>query len=252
MIKQVELLFSILPQYPIWIKVLMFLWLGFSAILIGLLIFVPRIQETKSDDLSGVQEPTYDYQYQYLLQSYSPIECDRHVIHSQPRLSTLERRVCETFKALREAMKRLAEVRNSLLVGNEFSNSIEGVHIDRVKSYIDSDYSEEAYGPKKEKINELIVSVDTFLEEAAQLTSRDSFQRFESKSEFSLDDIILALGFLDFLVAYDARSKIPPHKYIRFGPFFENMFPPNTYALRAFTDYDAPDQQFSTLVSAFD
>jgi hypothetical protein len=139
-----------------------------------------------------------------------------------------------------------------VLLGQAGPVAVGPLRYDAITRFIRTSHTEEEYGPKKNKLLTLVQD----LESKAPPTegSREVLAKWNVTSGYTLDDLFIANGFLEWIVGHAARS-LRPSEFYRLGPFYDEAFPPDErkhLVFRALKEYAAPDSQYVEIVSAFD
>jgi len=248
-------LLGFLQEYPLWLRIAAVAWLVIGAMVVGALVLIPRSPASsgRAAVSAEARQGSVGSHFEAALAGLLDLDCSRHRIAATPGVFTFERLICESLAELRQDLSHLAQLRR-VLVGQSASTDMRPLHYDATVRFISSAFTEEEYGPKK---NKLIALVNDLKSKALPAKgSREALARWNIGSDYTLDDLFIATGFLEWLVGHQAR-KIPPSEFYQLGPFYDQAFPTTErqhLVFRSFEHYAGPNTATAYLyiVSAFD
>src|SRR6266850_410660 len=155
-------LLGVLPEYPLWLRVAVVVWLVLSAVLIGAFLLVPRSSASfgRTRDSAPVAARSERSHYEAAIAGLLELDCSRHLAPSQPNMYTPQRLVCEALAELRHNLFHLAQARRVLL-GQADTVAVGPLHYAAITLFIRTSYKEEEYGPKKNKLLTLVRDLES-------------------------------------------------------------------------------------------
>lgn len=253
---------TFLEHYPNWIKLTLVSWIVVTAFLVAIFIYfyqsTPIINADQLTDKvsSSMSINQIDSSFQASKAGLLELNCSRYRSNAHLNIHTLERRVCESLSEIRSNM-------NAIRLLKEFkedsSKGLPKLKLNLVvtKSYFRSDFTEIDYGPRKEKIEALIVEIIEAEDTLNNITSISSLHQWEASSQLTLDDLFIAFGFLDWIIGFDSKgsNNISPSEFFRFGPFFNYAFSGNDLDDIAVIEFNHDGDiivDYVTILSSFD
>lgn len=259
-----ERLVPFLEQYPSWVKGIIALWIIFSAVLIVILLVVPRntveVGSTDQETPGPPRQLTSSYSHWEAFQSKElELDCSPYRMVANPNVYVYSRIACEALAELRSNMGLLARYHTALEGSN--SSVPEPLFVYKAtEKYIAQEKFAEPYGPKKEKLERLIEELRIASSTLSEARTKADLIKWQSEDRFTVDDLFISHGFLDWLIGYQVKDKLTPAEMSKFGPFYDRAFPyPNrqgtvTFAVRDLKHYAYSEEgvQYVTILSAFD
>ena len=128
------------------------------------------------------------------------------------------------------------------------------------ESYIAQEKFAEPYGPRKEKLERLVKELQIASSALSKAHTKADLIRWQSEDRFTVDDLFISNGFLDWLIGYQVKDKLTPAEMSKLGPFYDRAFPyPNQqgtviFAVRDLKHYAYSEEgvEYATILSAFD
>ncbi len=248
-------LLGVLQEYPLWIRIASVVWVVLGAMLIGAFVLIPRSPASSGRTPVSVEarQRSIGSHFEAALAGVLELDCSRHRIAATPGVFTSERLVCEALAELRQDLSHLAQLRRVLL-GQAATADMRPLRYDATESFISLMFTQEEYGPKKDKLLPLIRDLKSKTLPAEG--SREALARWNIGSDYTLDDLFIGTGFLEWLVGHQARN-FRPSEFYQLGPFYDQAFPTTErqhLVFRSFEHYTGPNTvtAYLYIVSAFD
>lgn len=244
-----------LENSPQWLRLGIVIWIAFGGLLLAL-VFHFYFNKDSLEKNAEVKKSIIFSHFDAAAKKGFALNCSRYRADAQLNLYTRERRICEALDELRNNMLLLAEYKKGKVTteGDDFFT--QKIDIDSTKSYINTDLTEEAYGPKKDKIINLLAEIETNLKVIKNIKSKKSLYNWSINSSMSLDDLFIGFGFLEWVIGYDSKEKVSPSEFSNFTPFFDQAFSKEQIKDVAVKKFVSPDghieSSYSDLLSNYD
>ena len=268
-----------LAQFPLWIKIFFSLWLVGLFILLFIFLLYPRNANEMGSKNSEIRRsssasattdtieqtakaPPYptssNSHWEAVRSGELELDCSSYRAAAEPAVYTYPRIVCETLAELRSNMKLIAQYRLALQERDELVPDSPPTYqaAERFMS-ASGDKFTDPYGPKKERLEGLIQELQTASSTLSRAQTQEDLINWQSAGEFTIDDLFIANGFLDWIVSYTTKDILSPTQLHRFGPFYERAFPEGravTFVSRALGDYTTAENgaEYVDILGAFD
>lgn len=258
----IEGLVPFLEQYPNWVRTTTAIWVLFSAILLVILLFVPR-NVKKANDTEEVLGPPHQLlsdrsHWEAVQANKLALDCSAYRMIANPNIYTYSRTACEVLAELRSNMRLLARYHIALEGADTVVPEASFIY-DAVKRYISQERFAEPYGPRKGKLERLVGELEVASLSLSGIRTQAELIKWQSEDRFTIDDLFIANGFLDWIVGYQVKDKLTPAEISQLGPFYDRAFPysdqsATTFAVRELRHYSYSDEgaAYITILSAFD
>lgn len=253
-----------LQQYPIWVRGLVALWIIFSATLLIVLLVVPRntkrIASTAQETLGPPRQITSSYSHWEAVQSNEfELDCSPYRMVASSGIYTYSRIVCEALAELRSNMRLLAQY-HVALESPDASVPEPILGYKAIQSYIAQEKIAIPYGPEKKALERLIKELQAASLSLLGIDTKADLIRWQSEGRFTIDDLFVSNGFLDWIMGYLMKDKLTPAEMSKLGPSHDRAFPyldqqsATMFAVRELKHYAYPEEgaAYLTIPSAFD
>lgn len=217
-------------QYPLWIRVFIAVWLASGGLLVAAIFyFHPGFLSTlgnSSDDSKRVLTTNVELgsHLEAIAAGVLVTDCTRFKPLADSKLYTTEQHTCEVFGEIRRQMTLIAKLReHNLNPSKDLSPGL--IQLKRVSDFVRRDFSKVDYGPRKEKLLAFVNEVNQSISELEKVNSYAELQKWMLLTPMTLDDLFVGLGFLDWMMSYEAKTLIKPSEFVRMGPFLERPYP---------------------------
>ena len=241
-----------LNSSPLWIRWVTLFWVFLTLILVFAIVYLMLFgtmslneQVESVEQLTDISE--VDSHYEAVAYDLYLLRCNE----SESSLSTLERRICWALLEARHNLKSLIAIRKS-----SYENSKRWIKpklsVVAITDYIKSDMENKgSYETDPEHFNIWVQLVNSDLESLKKVTSLSEYQQWLVMADMTLDDLIFAFGFVEWVIGYDIREKLSPKELYEFGPFMDKAFSdkePSRIALRYFMNHDGSPMSYIDVV----
>lgn len=243
-----------LNSAPLWMKWATLLWffLTFFLILASVYITLFGIHDPivggKSTSLSSVNSHYEAAHYDSYL-----LGCKKSAAPSN--VSTIELRLCNAISEARRHLKSLVVTRNYLLVNPRKWESPEVVSTFNITNYIATDFRVVDQGLEPEKLGVWLQRVTRSLETLQRVVSLSEYEKWLVSTNMTIDDLIFAFGFVEWVLAYEAKEELTPSELYKLGPFMSEPFTKDEYlrsALKYFVSFDGSALSYIDVVGEID
>lgn len=247
-----------LSSAPVWMKWTALAWVLLTLILIFtaayLKLFGANNGRVATESENSIKLSLVNSHYEAAQIEAYHLDCKRHILESQPNLSTFELRLCQTLSEARMSLKNLVITRNALK-GSPREWKKPTLSTNDIGRYITSDFKDEAYAVVPEKFNEWLKHVNSEVKNLQSVVSVAEYEKWLLSTGMTLDDLIFAFGFIDWAVAYDAKGRLAPGEFYKLGPFMSSAFTDQEFpnlALKYFIHSDGSVMTYIDEVSNLD
>ncbi len=143
---------------------------------------------------------------------------------ANPNVYTYSRIACEALAELRSNMRLLAQYHIAL----ESSDNLVSEPLftyKAIQSYISQESFTGPHGPEKETFERLVKELQVASLSLSRVRTKADLIRWQSEGRFTVDDLFISNGFLDWIVGYSVKNTLSPAEMSRLGPFHDRAFP---------------------------
>ncbi len=187
------------------------------------------------------------------------LDCSPYRMAANPNVYTYTRTACEALAELRSNMRLLSQYREA---SEDSSKPIPTslFTYSSIKNFIVREKFETPYGLKKEKLNGLVEELQVASLALAEAQTHAQLVREQLQSQFTIDDLFIYNGFLDWIVSHEMKDELRPPEIYELGPFYDRAFPRQNqqdavaFVVRESEPYADVEEgvEYVTILSAFD
>ena len=250
---------SFVSSAPLWMKWATLVWIVFTFILISSMAAIKLfgVVDSNISTQKGQQATEFAKLSSHLgvaLHASYALGCKEYIAGSNPNLSTIQLRLCHALSQTRDNLKSLAITRNSLFA-NPRKWLKPQLNTEAIANYITTDIKHVAYESNPEKLNRWLQQVNGNLETIRKVSSIAEYEKWMISTKMTLDDLIFAFGFVDWVLSHDARDKINPTDFYKFGPYMSTPFTKDELlrsALKYFIDSTGETMSYVDVIGIID